>query len=387
MRVAKKGYPPGEPFSGLTETTALLIMAIRSGLSHVVTFLLNERGSDANQAYLGVCPFAAALQCQQYRIARELIVSHGAIVTPLNCEQERLPLTFLISNTSDETEPAAVEVLDEMLKQEPDILLRWLSAKKGPTLYTGPFHHAVLNGRRKILEKLLLGSSQDAIAKIIEAGFKADSYFCTPIQLAALVDDWNALYLLLRHCPTASVTSTTATADDGSVIKTDLPSVATISAERNCRDRRVLALVDTIRKREKAAADRAKAASAEAERKKREDGAAAGAVQEAVPPPDAIGTSTTAFEDPGMKAISVKEAKEKERKKAQKKKARAKKRAEAKANGGAGKKGEDSSDSGEDSAEEGMDEEERMMHRAPAFDLERAKRDRAEAVAKLAEKK
>jgi hypothetical protein len=390
MRVAKKGYPPCEPFSGLANTTALLIMAIRSGLSRVVTFLLKERGMDANCAYLGVSPLACALQVQQYQIARDLIASHGAKVTPADCEQERLPLSFLISNTSDETEPAAVEVLDEMLKQEPDMLLRWLFAKKGPaSSCAGPFHHAVLNGRRKILEKLLLGSSQEAITKTIETGLNADSYFCTATQLAALVDDWNALYLLLRYCPTASVTSTTATAEDGSILKTDLPSVATICAERNCRDRRVLAVVDTIRKREKAAADRAKAASAEAEKKKRGDGAAATAVQEAVPPPDATGTSTTAFEDPSLKAISVKEAKEKERKKAQKKKARAKKRAEAKANGGAGKKeDEDSSDSGEDSAEEGMDEEEKMMHRAPAFDLEMTKRDRAEAAAKqLLEKK
>jgi hypothetical protein len=148
-------------------------------------------------------------------------------------------------------------------------------------------------------------------------------------------------------------------------------SVSQLCRSDRCSDRRVVMLVEMARKKEKAESDRARAAAT--------PGPTTTKAPTGLPPADEVGLAATTFEDPGMKAITAKEAKEKERKKAQKKKARAKKRAEAKANGGAGKKDDDSSDSGEDSAEAGMDDEERMMHRAPAFDLEQAKRDRAAA--------
>jgi hypothetical protein len=105
------------------------------------------------------------------------------------------------------------------------------------------------------------------------------------------------------------------------------------------------------------------------------------------------GAASNAAEDPSVKVLSAKEEKARAKKREQKKKAKAKKRAAAAAaaaaggagaGAGAGAAPEDSDDSGDDTGEEGLDEEERMLARAPTFDLEKeraARKARAEAEA------
>jgi hypothetical protein len=264
-----------------------------------------------------------------------------------------------------------------MISKRPDLLV----AKPAARAY---FLRLASNKGGNMFLELLFSSDLEGLEALVceYCAYTAEWGNC--LQTCANAAKWQALYLLLKKFPAASVTRTY----QGPIGAHErvMPSVVDICKQKGCTDRRILALLETAKKREKAEADRARSAALEAERRKREDSSEAAATTP-LPSADAAGLSTAAFEDPGMKAITAKEAKAKERKKAQKKKARAKKRAEAKANGGAGKQAEESSDSGEDSAEEGMDEEERMMHRAPAFDLERAKKERAEAAAQHARSK
>jgi hypothetical protein len=107
---------------------------------------------------------------------------------------------------------------------------------------------------------------------------------------------------------------------------------------------------------------------------------------------------TNTFEDPTSKVLTEAEEKKKAKKREQKKKAKAKKKAAAAARkegyAGAGKEeghvsSTDSDSSGPDDEEEGMDEEERMLARAPTFDLEKekaARKARAEAEAEKEKK-
>jgi hypothetical protein len=104
--------------------------------------------------------------------------------------------------------------------------------------------------------------------------------------------------------------------------------------------------------------------------------------------------ASNAFEDPSVKVLSEKEAKKKAKKREQKKKAKAKKKAAASAAVGpgdaAGGPSDGSDSSGSDEEEEGLDEEEKMLARAPTFDLEKeraARRAAAAASTVLEEKK
>jgi hypothetical protein len=121
-----------------------------------------------------------------------------------------------------------------------------------------------------------------------------------------------------------------------------------------CPDRRLVALVRAKAKKEKEEAANGRVTNA---------GAGAG------------GSNT--FEDPSVRVLTAAEEKKKAKKRAAKKKAKAKKRAaEASAAGGAGTAAaadDDSDSSGTDEEEAGMDEEERMLARAPTFDLEKEK--------------
>jgi hypothetical protein len=110
--------------------------------------------------------------------------------------------------------------------------------------------------------------------------------------------------------------------------------------------------------------------------------------------------ASSAFEDPSVKVLTEKEEKKKAKKRAQKKKAKAKKREKAReeaagvASAGAGKEqplsSDDDDSSGTDEEEAGMTEEEKMLARAPTFDLEKekaARKARAAAEAEEAAKK
>jgi hypothetical protein len=177
----------------------------------------------------------------------------------------------------------------------------------------------------------------------------------TPAQHAAYYEDWPALSDLLKHCRGSfSVVDTGEGLVDRNRLsqgRPPLPSVvACVRVATDCPRHSVAMVEGLARQEEQKAAE---------ERKKKEKEAREKAALVA-------GASTTGFIDPGMKAITAKEAKEKERKKAAKKKAKAKKRAAAKAAAasagvacaGAGKAGDDSDSSDYDGPEEEEDEEE-----------------------------
>jgi hypothetical protein len=362
---------------GPSQTTTLVLKACGDGFRRLLEFCMVECRADPVQLLnIDPCPLAIAFINHRYDLALELIerYNHPVLLTGSTVYQ---PLFCLLDNVKDET--AALPVLALMLRRRPDILAPSNYSTKLSS--TPPLVEAVLSKQRQLLELLLRESALESIEEALTEYSCPGPAWMTPLQLAAQVREWKSLALILKHAPKASVTKRY----DGPLEPGQNAAPSVIELCRDCPDRRVMMLVEAAKRREKAEADRARSAAAEAEKRRREESGGA-AASTPLPSADATGLATAAFEDPGMKAISVKEVKEKERKRAQKKKSRAKKRAEAKANGGAGKKGEDSSDSGEDSAEEGMNDEERMMHRAPAFDLERAKKERAEAAAKLAKK-
>jgi hypothetical protein len=183
-------------------------------------------------------------------------------------------------------------------------------------------------------------------------------------QIAAHFKAWPAVILLLKQ---GSVTVTTrmegSRMPDGSSVPAHvqrLPSVVDSIRMNKCSDRLVVSLVEA-------------ACAKEAEARSSAGTAASGA------------TTSNAFEDPTKKVLTAAEEKKKAKKREQKKKAKAKKRAAA----GAGKVDDggadsDSDSSGEDEEEAGMNEEERMLARAPTFDLEKekaARKARAEAEA------
>jgi hypothetical protein len=186
---------------------------------------------------------------------------------------------------------------------------------------------------------------------------RSASYVGNSAQLAFSQDNWQALYLLLKHTG----------------VKVTIPfngvSLADSIRRHGCPDRRIVVLVKAAVRREETEAEKAKVV----------------ATNSAVP--------SNAFEDPTTKVLSAAEEKKKAKKREQKKKAKAKKRAAAAAVGGspagsaaagAGAEASDSDSSGTDDEEAGLDEEERMLARAPTFDLEKekaARKARAEAEA------
>jgi hypothetical protein len=196
-----------------------------------------------------------------------------------------------------------------------------------------------------------------------------------PSAIAANVGDWEALKLLIRHGATVTYQGQVSLplpyglpAPLGSFI---LPSALRIT-RAFCTDRRLLALVEAAARRE---------------------------ITEAIGSNTAAGDASAAStpesnvaEDSTFKAVtSEKEEKKKAKKRAAKKKAKEKKRADAatkEAHVGAGKEAEgndsDSDSSGEDEEEAALDEEEKMLARAPTFDLEKeraVRKARAEAEA------
>jgi hypothetical protein len=215
--------------------------------------------------------------------------------------------------------------------------------------------------------------------------FKCRNLFGTAIQKALCEykePRWQCALALLRYGG-ASVTFKAEGRGDPA------PSVAEFIRDNGCPNRLFKIAFDAAYKKEKEeerlAKEKAAGKYAIADKEKGEVGG--GSAASKAPKVD---DATNAFEDPAQKPLTEKQAKEKARKKAAKKKAKAKKKAAAKeASAGACGAGgamdvSDSDSSGEDEEEAGMDEEERMLARAPTFELEKeraARKARAEAEA------
>jgi hypothetical protein len=194
---------------------------------------------------------------------------------------------------------------------------------------------------------------------------KGHFFHATPPCALANCSEWDLLATLLHHYPDLPVTVPgRIEGPDGTLIQNLLCVVD--SAERHGAPRALLLKLRANANQQRTEAEKAGTVAANS----------------AAP--------SNAFEDPTNKVLTEAEEKKKAKKRKKKKKAKAKKRgAAAKKEGhaGAGKEdGEadssDSDSSGPDADEEGMGEEERMLARAPTFDLEKekaARKARAEA--------
>jgi hypothetical protein len=168
-----------------------------------------------------------------------------------------------------------------------------------------------------------------------------------PIAFTVMRRNWDAFAMLLRY---------------GARI-TDNGVANRVQGDPSC-PRKVKLLVDIAIKKEKKAREATAAAKA-------------------------TGAVTNAAEDPSVKVLTEREEKKKAKKRAAKKKAKAKNRAALQVtSAGAGAEAKEdeadysSSDSGDETGEEGMDEEEKLLARAPTFDLEKEKKKRAEEAEK-----
>jgi hypothetical protein len=192
----------------------------------------------------------------------------------------------------------------------------------------------------------------------------------TPALMLANYRHWDELSMLFRYYPEVPLTTPgRVMRADGTVALQLLSVLETV--ELNGAPRSLLLQLKALAQQQQTGAEKAKVAAAKS----------------AMP--------SNAFEVPVPKVLTEAEEKKKAKKREQKRKAKAKKRAAAAAtkgegNAGAGKEeGEasssDTDSSGPDAEEEGMDEEEKMLARAPSFDL--AKEKAARAARAEAEKK
>jgi hypothetical protein len=235
--------------------------------------------------------------------------------------------------------------------------------------------------------KLLLESELEGVDNLVNRlnkqpvdakrliGLGGGSFLWTVGQFAASHSYWSLLELILSR-PSVSVLSTGTIIDSKGEKYIDAPSIlqsAEASAARGGPGAPSRALLAVVRAR------------AEAEKTAGVD------VKTAL---SADGTSN-AFEDPQVRVLSEKEEKRKAKKKAAKIKAKQKKEAAKKeADRGAGQPADggesDSDSSGSDEEEAGMTAEEKMLARAPNFDLEKeraARKAKEEETKRAADKR
>jgi hypothetical protein len=275
----------------------------------------------------------------------------------------------------------ALPVVQELIRQDPLLCdLNWQKESVVPSAGMSPVSRFCLFNMPRCLEALLaakLRGVQELCTQteMIDAGTIGYPriFHSTPAQWAAHGGFWEILFVLLRYCPTISVTAHgKATTPDGTLVAEKGSINQTVTSKGAPRN--ILTMFEAM------------AARQEAEQKRGRVTAASSVVP------------SNAFEEPGSKVVSEKEEKQKAKRRAAKKKAKEKKRTAAavamgnEENAGAGKEADggdsDSDSSGTDEEEAGLDDEERMIARAPTFDLEKekaARRARAEAEAKAME--
>jgi hypothetical protein len=331
-----------------------------------------HEGRTAAGAAVKHTPLTMALGCRQVDIALRLLRHHKAkAVYRYDVPPDlRQPLCYALGLEDN----AALIVVRELIKQDPSLCdldhYRQLS-----TVSENPITKCCTDNMLRCLEALL-SANLPGVHELckLEHNVKGliDGAPCRFVVISAQVAAgkayWDVLSLLLRYCPQTSVISRGKQFLADGRLFGEFPSVEEF-VKGKLAPRSILLQVEAMARRQRA------------EEKKRKKVAA---VDPALP--------SNAFEDPGPKVLTEAEERRKAQKKAAKKKAKAKKKAAAavkEGNAGAGKEAgaadSDSDSSGTDGEEAGMDEEEKMMHRAPTFDLEKekvARRARAEAEAK-----
>jgi hypothetical protein len=363
---------------GKPNGVSLAAQAANKGLNKVVDFALTLDESLVDEWYVGrdkkgeqikMTPLRSAIINRHLSTAKHLLHVHKAKAAyhtlPLNAKIEPTdqPIMQALYLENDDT---ALPFVRELIKADPllcDIdCFRELGSET-------PIGMCCVIPLPKCLEALLsanLPGVKEMCSKPTRVAATTGHHFFehTPASMLADNGDWGLLAMMVRHCPEVSViVPAKFLRADGAPLH-DLPSVLE-RAEQLRAPRYLLLKLRAMAKQQQADAEKAKVIAANS----------------AVP--------SNAFEDPTTKVLTEAEEKKKAKRKEQKKKARAKKRAAAatkEGHAGAGKEqGEadsDSDSSGPDDEEEGMDEEERMLARAPTFDLEKeraARKVRAEA--------
>jgi hypothetical protein len=302
---------------------------------------VNELGTDSDSD--SSTAFVAAVAQHHFKVASLLFDRGAKMVLEGRPRHELQPFGVLLMASS--VYPEAVALLRRAIKRDNRLLASPLFESRIPQnpddFISTPVFSMIRFASADLVDALLEMSDPEAATEAVNKVSRRGGAPTFPVEYAAAVQRWEHFSVLLKH--KAKVT----------------PLALEWLESRHC-PRRILALA-------KAAAAR------QLEESKKEATARA------------AGATSNAFEGPAPKVLTEREEKKKAKKKAAKKKAKAKKRTAAKEpSAGAGKaeEGDSSSDSGDDTGEEGMDEEEKMLARAPTFDLEQERKRRAEQAAK-----
>jgi hypothetical protein len=354
----------------------LLHCAAHSGFRDIIDFAITvvgvpiesiAHGKEAHQLDRKITPLGAALDAHNVDAAIHLVKRHGAKACVLGLDGDDQAIGRLVA-VKEVPEARIVLLVKEMLRSQPDLLdLKYHApALGGEQGYPGVLGGFMMWRWHGVVETLLNPSNlhvREAVDCVTVAGQAVGS----AVQCASLYQDWKMVAILVRAGAKVT-TNNKGPLPFGLVLKPEmgfLPSCLDM-VRRFCKDRAVRMLVE------------AKAEKENTEGKKGDAAASTGVAGSTLP--------SETFEDPSFKPVlTEKEEKKKAKKRAAKKKAKEKKRAAAKeGNAGAGKveSDNDSDSSGTDEEEKGMDEEERMLARAPTFDLEKekaARKARAEA--------
>jgi hypothetical protein len=355
------------------------------------SFCLDELGEDIDTLALWPLkgndhpartpPLSIAINHSCFRLAMHLVRRGAKVVFPRIEAEQPFYTTVSISDTKE-----ALPLLRAMLERDKTVLdpdYYWgpaPTAEEVRVKVQNPLAAAAYKGKKAALELFLTTPGLEKVEEattVAVTGDNKEGGFATgtPLAWAAHAKQWECCSLLLRH----GKLKVLATGSDSDKVRS-LPSAYSL-IKKHCPDRRLVALVEAAAERERGAELLPASTSVAAT-------------------PPAATASSNAFEDPSVKVLTEKEEKQKAKKRAAKKKAKAKKREKAReeaagsATAGAGKEepvsSDDDSSSGTDEEEAEMTEEERMLARAPTFDLEKekaARKARAAAEAEEAAKK
>jgi hypothetical protein len=345
-----------------------------SGLRKILKFAIEELGCSVNAVCeldltrQAVTPLSCAFITRRTPVALSLLKDYKAAIC---LEGLKIQPLFLLLEKYPRTPIATRDILSAAARNDP----HFLDLKYATTDSTGTcINHiaaAVMAQNHAALDFFLTTPELTGVGEAVEhyAHFPAPiNAVGTAAQLAGHLGDWQALSLLLKNDRCKVTTKYTGPVTGRRLA---LPSVEEL-CRRSCPDRLLKGLVEAAAKKEK-------------EEAKVKPPAASSAASSTAP-----SALSNAPEHPGIKVVlTEKEEKAKAKKRAQKKKAKEKKRAAAAAAGAGGAGGgaalePDSDSSDEPDEDEGLDEEERMLARAPTFDLEKeraSRKARAEAEA------
>jgi hypothetical protein len=352
------------------------VIAAKKGWAELLEYALTELGCNIDaRGELGT-PFTACLQEGRLETAMVLIERYGAAVVYPQSSPKQQPVIVLLASSilSDED---SLQLLQKMVAKDKALLDLTSYRTTGPA---NPIAVCIMNSKLKCLEWMLqerLPGVEALCCSRCPGQFPLGPSYpsmlkATAAFLAAFVLNWPALELILRH------TSVSVTEDHG----IDFGKFKQMTAYRATTKACVVDMViEQAREPSPISPPRSLVAlvlaRAQEERKAAKEEPKGSSSQAPTP--------SNAFEEPRIRPVlSADEEKKRAKRRAQKKKAKAKKRAAA----GAGVKEGDVSDSdssGTDEEEKGMDEEERMLARAPTFDLEKERAARKAVREKEAE--